>query len=1168
MKTSPANNKFVPMRRSFLVLYASVICILLAFIMNGFWFSTQIAGLSEAVNLAGSERMRIFKIAFLIANASDEASPGRDETLGQVNREMIRFEEILAELRGGSSRYRIKKFPDQAINAILERLAASWLTEFKPKFNTIILASPEKEKRFLLHDQQQIQTFVEKEIDHLVQLLVTKMNQAEHLFLLSRGILSFICIIVLYINLLYLRRRIIQPLNALMRDTEQMAAGNHAVRAEVCANNEFMLFAQRFNAMAAAISSSFAHMEETIRLRSNELNASNTKMQAYAEHLRLLMDSTGEGIYGIDMTGCCTFINRAGAAMVGYTPEELLGREMHETIHHSKPDGSPYPGEECPISCAFRTGVAAHVDNEWLWRKDHSSLPVEYASYPIVVNGVISGAVITFSDISEVIKAREERNKLFNAVEQSEESIIITDLKGTIEYVNPAFERKTGYSVAEALGQNPKILNSGKQPHEFYERMWQTLSRGDIWSGELINKKKSGELYYEQVTISPVKNELRETTHYVAIKNDITARKLAEEEILQKNRELEQANHIQAEMMRDVQTAMHAAKAAARAKSDFLANMSHEIRTPMNAIMGMAHLLAKTPLDDSQLDYVGKIDSSTKGLLGIINDILDFSKIEAGKLDLESVPFSLEDVLKNLTNISLDKAQEKHLELVYSIANEVPMALIGDPLRLGQVLINLTGNAIKFTSQGKVTVTIEVAEQSTESVLLRFSIRDSGIGMTKPQMASLFQAFSQADTSTTRKFGGTGLGLTISKQLVELMGGKIGVTSEYGKGSTFFFTAKFARRHETMGRLPHDEGGLGMPALTADDQQQLRGAKVLVAEDNGINQQVAREILENAGVVVSLANNGEEAVDMAVHGNYDLILMDIQMPVMDGLAATEIIRRLSSPVRTVPIIAMTAHAMTGDRERSLAAGMDDHITKPIDPPLLFATLVKFIKCAQRELPGFRLHKVNVRQTKPLPPFADLPGIDTKSGLARVGGNQTLYQNLLVKFKQNFSKSSAELADLLARRETHPQALRLVHTIKGVAGNIGAEALAAVAAELEAEIKNDAATLDAAKALNKFDTALRHLLAGLSQVREKKGDDDALSKDLGSEGMLISLLDRLGPHLNVGAPKHCKTVLAELAHYDWPESYSAALRELTTLVARYKFKEAEEVMTALLRELNQ
>ena len=493
--------------------------------------------------------------------------------------------------------------------------------------------------------------------------------------------------------------------------------------------------------------------------------------------------------------------------------------------------------------------------------------------------------------------------------------------------MNPSFCEVTGYSHDEAIGQNPKILNSGEQSPEFYQDMWKTISSGRTWRGEFANKKKNGEIYWESASISPVLDSEGKTTHYVAVKEDITQNKLMKEALIEAKQKAEEAT---------------------KAKSDFLANMSHEIRTPMNAIIGMSHLALKTDLTPKQQDYIGKVQSSSNALLGIINDILDFSKIEAGKLDMESIPFHLEDVFDNLANLVGLKAEEKGLKLLFDVHNEVPTGLIGDSLRLGQILVNLGNNAVKFTEKRQIVVGVSPVAVTDEKAELQFSVQDSGIGLTEEQRGKLFQAFSQADTSTTRKYGGTGLGLTISKKLSEMMDGKIWVESEPGVGSTFIFTAVFGRHSEKREEISRSRGDV-------QGLENIRGARILLAEDNEINQQVAKEILEQAALVVEIANDGKEALEMAQKNPYDLILMDIQMPEMNGFEATKAIRDLKDPetsdphpASSLPIIAMTAHAMAGDREKSIEGGMNDHVVKPINPDELFSALVKWIKPGERD----------------------------------------------------------------------------------------------------------------------------------------------------------------------------------------------------------------------------
>ncbi|MES2682385.1 MAG: response regulator [Pseudomonadota bacterium] len=628
--------------------------------------------------------------------------------------------------------------------------------------------------------------------------------------------------------------------------------------------------------------------------------------------------------------------------------------------------------------------------------------------------------------------------------------------------------------------------------------------------------------------------------------------------------------------------ARDAARVAEQTKADFLANMSHEIRTPMNAIIGMTHLAFQTDPSQKQLNYLGKIDNAAKSLLGIINDILDFSKIEAGKLAVESVGFSLQDLLENLTDLVGQKAQDKGLAFVFKLDPTVPNDLIGDPLRIGQVLTNFCTNAVKFTDRGEVSVAIDVEERGSD-VLLHFAVRDSGIGLTREQKASLFRTFQQADTSTTRKYGGTGLGLSISKRLVELMGGEIGVNSEPGKGSKFWFklrlgvqenarplahaeasmlagkrllivednnnareilstlasslkldvsstaspaealalieqddalkpfdivlldwklpmisgaeTARRIRRGLVLQHPPklimvtaygreevlQDLGGLEINGLlmkpvnastlldalmnaygkrvlgighrvTEDMSAGLKGLRVLLAEDNEVNQEVAQEILGQAGIVVTIANNGQEAIDHLQRAAFDLVLMDLNMPVLDGIAATLEIRR-NPQWANLPVIAMTANVMAADIEKCRQAGMQDHIGKPIAVNELFTTLARWapvrsataVAAAAAAVPEVVIASA---VSDELPERLD--GINVAAGLARVGGNKPLFRRLLLKFAQN--QALAVPGTRRALQDDDPElALRLAHTLKGVASTAAADGVAEAAARLEAAL---------------------------------------------------------------------------------------------------------------------
>jgi two-component system sensor histidine kinase/response regulator len=1152
-----------------------------------------------------------------------------------------------------------------------------------------------------------------------------------------------------------------------------------------------------------------------------------------------------------------------------------------------------------------------------------------------------------------------ELGKLGRAVAHSPVSVVVTDREGTIEYVNPKFVEMTGYSAEEAIGLNPRVLKSGFHPREFYEEMWRTILAGRTWRGEICNRRKDGEIFWESAQIAPVRNDRGEISHFVAIKEDISERRRREQlsamrlglvrfaerhgrdelfrealdrigevagspvgffyevgpdgkalflkgcstgaegisadrrrgirrsvaeagtwaeavhgrrpslcndcgvalpgglpachgplrrelavpilrgdrvaallslgdkpsgyseedgenisrfadmawEVLEKklseealadqlalqqalvdtipypifykdaetrflgfNRAYEETFGVRREDLigkrvldleylpeedrrayqaedertirtvgriekemdipfsdgklhhtlywvsgfrkgngipgglvgtfvditrrkeieRELASAKETAEAATRTKGDFLANMSHEIRTPMNAIIGMAHLALRTDLDPKQRDYLEKIRQSSQNLLGLINDILDFSKIEAGKLGIEVVDFDLDRVLDNLTSLVGEKCAAKGLELIFDVDPAFPRNLRGDPLRLGQILINYASNAVKFTERGEVVIRILKEEETERDCRIRFEVSDTGIGLTPEQKERLFQSFQQADASTTRKYGGTGLGLAISRRLALLMDGEVGAESEFGRGSTFWFSVRLGKGKPRPRTLIPDPDLRGRRMLVVDDNPQartilaemlrsmsfradeaesgeetlervaeadasgepfdivfldwlmpgidgmetarrlallplrrpprrvmvtaygreevfreaertgidlslvkpvgqsvlfdsvirvlggearaaeetpsrfgpeakqndpilglapIRGARILLAEDNELNQQVASELLREAGLEVRIAENGEEALRMVREEAFDAVLMDVQMPLMDGLTATRRIR--GEGFEKLPILAMTANVMAGDRERCLDAGMNDHIAKPIEPEQLFSALLRWIPPRIAPEPD---GKAGLSSSVP-EAFSEslaglrIPGLDVSLGLRRVLGRERTYLSLLRKFASGQRETSSRLAEALAG-EDRETAERIAHTLKGVAGNIGAVPLQESAARLEMLLRAGSSR----DGLEPFLSETVALLTGLIDRLDRDlpperredgvvGDREKLREILhrleellaGDDGESVPFFAENSALIRAAFPGRCGPIERALAVYDFEEA---------------------------------
>ncbi len=924
-----------------------------------------------------------------------------------------------------------------------------------------------------------------------------------------------------------------------------------------------------------------------LRRAHQRLAAVNTELRGQARIQRSILDSMGDGVFVADLQGKLLLVNPAGERIVGIGFTHTAPGEWSQRYGLYLPDQTtPYPDAELPLARAIRgescDGVELFAANPML--KEGRWLSV--TARPLTDEaGVVRGGVAVVSDVTARKRAEEEvrslnvnleqrvelrtaelersRNALQAIIENVPAAVYVKDLEGRYLRHNAHLARVLGHDGESLVGKGDDDLIDPSNAARMAAEDRRVAIEGLVLRAEHDMPSANGGVRTYQTHVFPLQDGGGKTYAIGGISLDIT----------------------------DLKRALQAAESATRAKSEFLANMSHEIRTPMNAILGMSYLALESGLDPQQHNYVQKVHASAESLLGIINDILDFSKIEAGKLDLEVIPFNLADVMDNLGNVVGLRAQEKRLELLFVEPPGLPTALVGDPSRLGQVLLNLGNNAVKFTERGEVLVAVEVVDRDNTSVQLRFEVRDTGIGMTAEQQQRLFQPFSQADASTNRRYGGTGLGLAISRHLVRLMGGEIVVDSEPGRGSRFRFTLPLGLqpasaadpppvlRHEALRGarvliaddnasardvLARMAAALGLKADTAADGQdalqrvaladernepyklllldwqmpvmdgvecarrlaqrasrnsmpavlmltaysrdevlrrldqqhlavgalltkpitpstlfdacvaalglallrptrtarreealqghrmQLSGARVLLVEDNAINRELALDLLSQAGIVVSVACDGKEALDLLARQGFDCVLMDCQMPVMDGYAATRALRQ-QPQLKDLPVIAMTANAMVGDREKVLEAGMNDHIAKPIKIDEAFATIARWVRPAARSAP----ESTSAGQAGAQPdPLAGLPGVDVETGLDAMNGNRTLYTHLLRMFRDSEEDFPVRFDAACAAGDA-AAAQRMAHDLKSIAGSLAMHEMQHAATALEDACANGA-----------------------------------------------------------------------------------------------------------------
>ena len=971
------------------------------------------------------------------------------------------------------------------------------------------------------------------------------------------------------------------------------------------------------------------------------------------------------GIISINEAGMIETFNPAAQKMFGYDGEEIIGKSINTLMpaKHAK-------HHDDYLRNYLTSGNKKVIDKQvevMGKRKNGELFPMEIGITEVnLQNARLFTAAI--NDITERKKGetelRKSEHQIRTILETAYEGFWYVDNSRITIHVNPAMcvilarteNEIEGYDIFDFVDEENRKI---------FEEQLELRKQGVMSAYDIALKRPDGSLVSCLFNATPLLDENGQKIGSFAMVTDITDRKRMEEDLL----------------LAKVQ-----AEEATKAKSDFLANMSHEIRTPMNAVLGLNHLLQKTEMTNKQRDYTKKIERSAQNLLGIINDILDFSKIEAGKIDMEFIDFNLDEVLENLSSLMNVKAQEKELELIVHRNPDVPINLVGDSLRLGQILINLSTNAIKFTETGEVEVKIEMLSTNTKKAHLKFSVRDTGIGLTEVQIDNLFQEFHQADTSTTRKYGGTGLGLTISKKLVKMMNGEIGVDSKYGSGSIFYFTGEFGiskkkkiqqkltpnrlknlkvlivddnetvleihkgycedfgfrvatARNETevfnelkkshidlilmdlklpamdgieitrlilsdpyipqkpriimitaygresvlqqaetigidgflikpvnqsllfdtiveiFGESSNSEESLQKPHTKTASLEKIRGAHLLLVEDNEINQQVAVELLESEGFMVEVAGNGKKAIEIINTSQkpFDLVFMDLQMPVMDGYTATEILRK-NDKWQSLPILAMTADAMSGVQKKVLAAGMNDYVTKPIDIDELYSVMVKWVN------PDNVRHSKNKKTNKSTIFQKDIkiptiPSLNVEEALKRVAGNQKLFMKILNQFAVTNANFQNDILDKIKANDPET-ALRIVHTLKGVSGSIGATNLHEAVKEFEIFLKNNLNDIETIKiSIYPITEMIKIIISEIEKSQEnlapqKSSQEKGIFDIIAMKPLFASLRTELEQYSSKSLD-----VYEELNEIYCKNGFTNVLERLGKQISAYKFDEA-------------
>ncbi|MBF0382925.1 MAG: response regulator [Magnetococcales bacterium] len=1149
--------------------------------------------------------------------------------------------------------------------------------------------------------------------DQTAKMLMAKVHElniiAWHTVRLNL-VLTMAIIIAAFGFVWFISRSIISRINRLTHVANHISLGDWSVRVEQRADDELGLLGKTFNKMTQQVGTLV-----------EELN-----FQKFALDEHAIVSTT-------DVRGNILYVNDKFVSISGYSREELIGKN-HNLIKSNEHPPEMYK----ELWRTIVNGETWHGEVKNL-KKDGGHYWVRATILPLMNE---NGKPHTYISIrTDITDKKDQAEKLISSTKKMKKQQKVSDILREImemgmlpitlnEYLNRVLEKILSDNLDTYLLPKGSIFLADNQSEQltmvanknlFVPRLTECsiLPFGKCICGRVAKQKEAIFVNCVDEKHDVKFDDMPPHGHYclpiinedkllgvlnVEIKEGSEQEK-ALQEFLESVTAILSLVIAQKQIEEELNAAKNSALDANKTKSDFLANMSHEIRTPMNAIIGMSHLALHTDLNRKQKDYVNKIYNAANTLLGIINDILDFSKMEAGKLEIEKTPFRLSEVLDSVSDLITVKAREKDLELLLYIDPEVPHGLLGDPLRLGQVITNLANNAIKFTEQGEIVIRVKTNEIIGNDITLQFSVSDTGIGLTDKQVDKLFQSFSQADASTTRKYGGTGLGLTICKQLTELMGGKIWVESQKGFGSTFSFTAQFSLTSEIKSvcnlpsekirglkvlivddsptfqeimkelainlsfsvhttssgseaieliknndslndpfrlvfmdwKMPEMNGveasqkiladnslnvipkiimvsayeaetilranenlqltgfltkpvtsstllDISMQALGYGEQQvgiqqavgeteivykpeivkHIRGAKILLVEDNEINQQIAKELLEMIPFSVVLAENGQIGIEKIESEQFDAVLMDIQMPVMDGYEATKKIR-LDNKFADLPIIAMTANAMAGDREKALEVGMVDHIAKPINPEELFEALAKFIKPGERSIPEELLTKESATDSATIP-LPQLPGVDMNAGVARLGGNRSSYLKLLQKFVTNQQSAVDNIYKALDNGEREI-AIRIAHTLKGTTASIGALELSELAKNVERALITKEENPDQFQ-LQKLATELETLIANISyglnsndqsqQVEQPQVLEQSPSKEIASH--INKIQDMILEY-----DSETEEAIEELLGLQLNPALKNSLLEVQKFVGQYNFEGASEALEQLVEK---